>query len=76
MNLSLRAPRRLVIIGDAKSLACHPASTTLRQMSTEEQRRAGMLPEAIRLSIGIEHIFADFDQPAAASPNAVMLAAE
>ncbi len=47
---------RLVNLGDAKSLACHPASTTHRQMSAEEQRSAGVLPEMIRLSIGIEHI--------------------
>jgi O-acetylhomoserine (thiol)-lyase len=48
--------KRLVNLGDAKSLACHPASTTHRQMSAEEQRSAGVLPEMIRLSIGIEHI--------------------
>ena len=48
--------KRLVNIGDAKSLACHPASTTHRQMSTEEQAKAGVRPETIRLSIGIEHI--------------------
>ena len=48
--------KRLVNIGDAKSLACHPASTTHRQMSTEEQEKAGVRPEMIRLSIGIEHI--------------------
>jgi O-acetylhomoserine (thiol)-lyase len=48
--------RRLVNIGDAKSLACHPASTTHRQMSPEEQLRAGVRPETIRLSVGIEHI--------------------
>jgi O-acetylhomoserine (thiol)-lyase len=56
---------RLVNIGDAKSLACHPASTTHRQMSRDEQRQAGVLPETIRLSIGIEHIediIADIDQ--------------
>jgi O-acetylhomoserine (thiol)-lyase len=56
---------RLVNIGDAKSLACHPASTTHRQMSPEEQRHAGVLPETIRLSIGIEHIsdiLEDIDQ--------------
>ena len=56
---------RLVNIGDAKSLACHPASTTHRQMSLEEQRHAGVLPETIRLSIGIEHIsdiLEDIDQ--------------
>jgi O-acetylhomoserine (thiol)-lyase len=48
--------KRLVNIGDAKSLACHPASTTHRQMTSDEQRSAGVLPEMIRLSIGIEHI--------------------
>ncbi len=57
--------KRLVNLGDAKSLACHPASTTHRQMSLDEQRMAGVRPEAIRLSIGIEHIddiIADLDQ--------------
>jgi O-acetylhomoserine (thiol)-lyase len=62
---ALELVKRLVNIGDAKSLACHPASTTHRQMSAEEQRAAGVLPEAIRLSVGIEHsddIIADLDQ--------------
>jgi O-acetylhomoserine (thiol)-lyase len=62
---ALRLFRRLVNLGDAKSLACHPASTTHRQMSDEEQRKAGVTPEMIRLSIGIEHaddIIADLDQ--------------
>jgi O-acetylhomoserine (thiol)-lyase len=57
--------KRLVNMGDAKSLACHPASTTHRQMSAEEQRKAGVRPEMIRLSVGIEHIddiVADLDQ--------------
>jgi O-acetylhomoserine (thiol)-lyase len=57
--------KRLVNMGDAKSLACHPASTTHRQMSGEEQRKAGVRPEMIRLSIGIEHIaaiIADIDR--------------
>src|SRR3984957_4888335 len=56
---------RLVNLGDAKSLACHPASTTHRQMSGEEQRAAGIVPEMVRLSIGIEHIddiLADLNQ--------------
>jgi O-acetylhomoserine (thiol)-lyase len=56
---------RLVNLGDAKSLACHPASTTHRQMSAEEQRKAGVTPEMIRLSVGIEHIddiLADLDR--------------
>ena len=57
--------KRLVNMGDAKSLACHPASTTHRQMSAEEQRKAGVRPEMIRLSVGIEHIddiIGDLDQ--------------
>ncbi len=62
--------KRLVNLGDAKSLACHPASTTHRQMSTEEQRLAGISPATIRLSVGIEHIddiLADLDQALAAA---------
>lgn len=62
---ALQLIKRLVNLGDAKSLACHPASTTHRQMSREEQRKAGVLPETLRLSIGIEHIddiLADLDQ--------------
>jgi O-acetylhomoserine (thiol)-lyase len=53
---ALKLIKRLVNIGDAKSLACHPASTTHRQMSAGEQAAAGVRPEMIRLSIGIEHI--------------------
>jgi O-acetylhomoserine (thiol)-lyase len=62
---ALRLIKRLVNLGDAKSLACHPASTTHRQMPIDEQRKAGVTPEAIRLSVGIEHaddIIADLDQ--------------
>jgi len=62
---ALKLVTRLVNLGDAKSLACHPASTTHRQMSPEEQQKAGVMPEMIRLSIGIEHIddiTADLDQ--------------
>ncbi|HUB65218.1 MAG TPA: O-acetylhomoserine aminocarboxypropyltransferase/cysteine synthase family protein [Methylocella sp.] len=62
---ALKLFKRLVNMGDAKSLVCHPASTTHRQLSPEEQRKAGILPETIRLSIGIEHIediLADLDQ--------------
>ena len=62
---ALKLFKRLVNLGDAKSLACHPASTTHRQMSPAEQRKAGVTPELIRLSIGIEHaddIIADLDQ--------------
>jgi O-acetylhomoserine (thiol)-lyase len=57
--------KRLVNLGDAKSLACHPASTTHRQMSAEEQRNAGVTPDMVRLSVGIEHaddIIADLSQ--------------
>jgi len=67
---ALKLVTRLVNLGDAKSLACHPASTTHRQMSAEEQRNAGVLPEMIRLSIGIEHIddiIEDLDQALAAA---------
>ncbi len=53
---ALKLFKRLVNIGDAKSLACHPASTTHRQLSEEEQSAVGVAPEAIRLSVGIEHI--------------------
>ena len=53
---ALQLFKRLVNIGDAKSLACHPASTTHRQLTEEEQRAVGVAPEAIRLSVGIEHI--------------------
>ncbi|MCE1787613.1 PLP-dependent transferase, partial [Enterobacter hormaechei] len=47
---------RLVNIGDAKSLACHPASTTHSQLNDEELIKAGISQDMIRLSIGIEHI--------------------
>ena len=47
---------RLVNIGDAKSLACHPASTTHRQLSPEELATTGVSDDLVRLSIGIEHI--------------------
>jgi O-acetylhomoserine (thiol)-lyase len=67
---ALKLVTRLVNLGDAKSLVCHPASTTHRQMSPEEQRGAGVLPEMIRLSVGIEHIddiLEDLDQALAAA---------
>jgi O-acetylhomoserine (thiol)-lyase len=53
---ALKLFKRLVNLGDAKSLACHPASTTHRQMSPAEQLTAGVGPGSIRLSVGIEHI--------------------
>jgi len=61
---------RLVNIGDAKSLACHPASTTHRQLSDDELATAGVSKEMVRLSIGIEHIddiLADIEQALAAA---------
>jgi O-acetylhomoserine (thiol)-lyase len=47
---------RLVNIGDAKSLACHPATTTHRQLSPEELATAGVSEDLVRISVGIEHI--------------------
>jgi O-acetylhomoserine (thiol)-lyase len=62
---ALKMILRLVNIGDAKSLACHPATTTHRQLSLEELEKAGVSEDLIRLSIGIEHIddiIADIEQ--------------
>jgi O-acetylhomoserine (thiol)-lyase len=53
---AMRLFKRMVNMGDAKSLSCHPASTTHRQLTPEEQQKAGVTPEMIRLSVGIEHI--------------------
>lgn len=56
---------RLVNIGDAKSLACHPASTTHRQLDEEELKSAGVPEDLVRISVGIEHvedIIADIEQ--------------
>ena len=67
---ALQLAVRLVNIGDAKTLACHPASTTHRQLAPEELQRAGVSEDMVRLSIGIEHlddIIADLDQALAAS---------
>ena len=57
--------KRLVNIGDAKSLAAHPASTTHRQLNEDELATAGVSPDMIRLCVGIEHIddiLADLEQ--------------
>ena len=67
---ALKIFKRLVNIGDAKSLAAHPASTTHRQLTPEEQVAAGVTPETIRLCIGIEHIddiIEDLEQALAAA---------
>jgi len=62
---ALQLAVRLVNIGDAKTLACHPATTTHRQLSPAELARAGVSEDLVRLSIGIEHvddIIADVEQ--------------
>ena len=67
---ALKLVKRLVNIGDARTLCCHPASTTHRQMNAEEQLRAGISPDTIRLSVGLEHaedIIEDLDQALAAA---------
>ena len=67
---ALKLAVRLVNIGDAKTLACHPATTTHRQLNPDELARAGVSEDLVRLSIGIEHIddiIADLDQALAAS---------
>lgn len=67
---ALKLILRLVNIGDAKSLACHPATTTHRQLNSEELAAAGVSEDLVRLSIGIEHIddiLADLEQALEAS---------
>ena len=62
---ALQLVTRLVNIGDCKTLACHPASTTHRQLSPAELETAGVSEDMVRLSLGIEHIddiVADIDQ--------------
>lgn len=69
--------KRVVNIGDVKSLACHPASTTHRQMPPDVQLKAGVRPETIRLSIGIEHIddiLEDIEQALAATARPLSVA--
>ena len=76
---ALKLFKRLVNIGDCKSLACHPASTTHRQLTEEELVKAGVKPEMIRLSIGIEHmddIIADLEQALEAAKEPVVRAPE
>ncbi|MYM39784.1 O-acetylhomoserine aminocarboxypropyltransferase/cysteine synthase family protein [Duganella qianjiadongensis] len=66
---ALKLFTRLVNIGDAKSLACHPASTTHRQLNEQELAKAGVTVDTVRLSVGIEHIddlLADLEQALAA----------
>ncbi|NOX19199.1 MAG: O-acetylhomoserine aminocarboxypropyltransferase/cysteine synthase [Chlorobi bacterium] len=61
---SVKLASLLANVGDAKTLVIHPASTTHQQLSDEEQKRSGVLPEQIRVSVGVEHIddiIEDFD---------------
>jgi O-acetylhomoserine (thiol)-lyase len=67
---ALQLVKRLVNIGDAKSLACHPASTTHRQLDDKELKSAGVSREMVRISVGIEHIddiIADIEQALSAA---------
>jgi O-acetylhomoserine (thiol)-lyase len=67
---ALKLAVRLVNIGDAKTLACHPATTTHRQLGAEELAAAGVSADMVRLSVGLEHvddIVADLDQALAAT---------
>ena len=67
---ALQMIKRLVNIGDAKSLACHPASTTHRQLNEDELATAGVSADLVRISVGIEHvddIIADIEQALAAA---------
>jgi O-acetylhomoserine (thiol)-lyase len=68
----------LANVGDAKSLVIHPASTTHRQLNEEEQKSAGVTPDMVRLSVGIEDIEDitwDLDQALATSQSAAKTAA-
>ncbi len=53
---SLKLISHVANVGDAKTLAIHPATTTHQQLSAEEQKRTGVTPDYVRLSVGIEHI--------------------
>ena len=69
---NLRLLSHLANVGDAKSLAIHPATTTHSQLNEEQQRAGGISPELVRLSIGIEHladIISDIDQALAAATS-------
>ena len=62
---SVKLSSLLANVGDAKTLVIHPASTTHQQLSEQEQKEAGVLPEQVRVSVGIEHIddiILDFDE--------------
>jgi O-acetylhomoserine (thiol)-lyase len=62
---NLKLFSHLANVGDARSLAIHPATTTHSQLTEDQQRAGGITPELIRLSVGIEHaddLIADLDQ--------------
>jgi O-acetylhomoserine (thiol)-lyase len=62
---NLKLTSLLANVGDAKTLAIHPASTTHQQLSDEDQLSAGVTPDMVRVSVGIEHIddiILDFDE--------------
>jgi O-acetylhomoserine (thiol)-lyase len=76
---ALKLVKRVVNIGDTRTLCCHPASTTHRQMTDAERRAAGVSPETVRLSVGVEHIediWEDLDQALSAGVATPALAAE
>ncbi|MCU0783215.1 MAG: PLP-dependent transferase, partial [Verrucomicrobia bacterium] len=67
---SLKLFSHLANVGDAKSLAIHPATTTHSQLNAAQQRAGGITPELVRLSVGLENIddiLADLDQALAAT---------
>jgi O-acetylhomoserine (thiol)-lyase len=69
---NLKLFSHLANVGDARSLAIHPATTTHSQLNEEQQAAGGITPELVRLSVGIEHaddIIADIDQALAASTS-------
>lgn len=75
---SVKLFKRLVNLGDAKSLVSHPASTTHRQLTPDELEQVGVRPDAVRLSVGLEHIddiIEDLDQALAASQSVVPVGA-
>ena len=62
---SLKLAAQVIHVADARTCVLHPASTTHRQLSDEEKAKTGILPELIRVSVGIENpadIIADFEQ--------------
>src|SRR5690606_9804671 len=71
---NLKLASHLANVGDAKTLVIHPASTTHQQLAAEEQHAAGVTPDMVRVSLGIEHIddiIADFEQALASVKNLV-----